>query len=130
MGHSIFNSITLNPRIWWPLFPLLLLIVIIALSMGLVWAVRKRSRGSDVGMQALALGCYLFTAVVAIASEGGGAVSANLHRVPSVLTQLIILTQVVRLWKRRDAKLLMAANLIALAAILGDTALHYLMAKR
>jgi hypothetical protein len=130
MRHSIYNAIALNPRVWWPLFPLLLLIVIIALSTALVWTIRKKSRGSDVAMQALALGCYVFTAIVAIASEGGGAVSANLHRVPSVLTQIVLLAQIARLWKRRDAKLLRAFNIIALVAILADTALHYLMAKR
>jgi hypothetical protein len=130
MGHFILNALALNPRIWWPLFPLLLLIVIIALSTALVWTIRKKCRGSDVAMQALALGCYVFTAIVAIASEGGGAVSANLHRIPSVLTQIVLLAQIARLWNRRDAKLLRAANIIALVAILADTALHYVMAKR
>jgi hypothetical protein len=129
MWHSTLASVALDPRIWWPLFPLLLLIVIIALSTGLVWAIRKKSPRSDVAMQALALVCYLFTAFVAIASEGGGAVSASFHRLPSVLTQLVLVTQLVRIWARPDAKVLRTTNLVALGGILADTALHYVMAR-
>ena len=72
----------------------------------------------------------LLTAVVAIASEGGGRVPAYAHRLPSLLTQAIVLAQLIRIWKRADAKPLRLLNLIAWGAILTDTALHYLMARR
>jgi len=119
----------LDARTWWPLFPLLLLIVIGALSTGVVWAIRRKVPRIDVAMQTAALGCYLFTAVVAVANEGGGAVSANIHRLPSLLTQIVLFVQLVRIWKRPDVRPLRMANVIAWGAILADTALHYVMVR-
>ena len=124
-----FMAVILSARIWWPLFPLLLLIVIVALSTGVVWTIRRKMPRADLAMQVFALICYLLTAVVAIASEGGGAVSANLHRLPSLLTQLVLLVQLGRLWKRPGAGPLRVANLIAWGAILADTGLHYVMVR-
>lgn len=80
-------------------------------------------------MQSLAFACYLSTAVLAVASENGGAISPTVHRLPSLLTQAIVLAQLVRIWTRPDAKPLRALNLIAWGAILADTALHYVMAR-
>ena len=122
-------TITLDPRIWWPLFPLLLLVVIVALSASLVWAIRRKASRKDVAMQSLALACYLFTAVVAIASESRGGISPAVHRLPSLLTQAILFAQLVRIWSRLDARPLRVLNLIAWGAILADTALHYIMAR-
>jgi hypothetical protein len=122
-------TIALDPRIWWPLFPLLLLVVILALSAGLVWAIRRKASRIDVVMQSLALACYLFTAVVAIASESRGGISPTVHRLPSLLTQAILLVQLVRIWSRLDMRLLRVLNLIAWGAILADTALHYMMPR-
>src|SRR5437764_421744 len=119
----------LDPKIWWPLFPLLLLIVIVALSGGLVWAIRRKASRTDMAMQLLALACYLFTAVVAIASESRGGISPAVHRLPSLLTQAILFAQLVRTWSRLDARPLRVLNLIAWGAILADTALHYIMAR-
>ena len=128
-AQSVVMAMTLDPRIWWPLFPLLLLVVILALSAGLVWVIRRKASRADVLMQSLALACYLFTAVVAIASESRGGISPTVHRLPSLLTQAILLAQLVRIWSRLDAMPLRVLNLIAWGAILADTALHYLMAR-
>ena len=130
VGPTVFATIALDPRVWWPLFPLLLLIVVASLSASVVWAIRTKAPTPDLAIQVLALSGYLFTAVVAIASEGGGRVPAYAHRVPSLLTQAILLAQLVRIWKRADAKPLRVFNLIAWGAILADTALHYLMARQ
>ncbi len=120
--------VSLDPRVWWPLFPLLLLVVVLALSAGLIWVIRKRAPMTDVIMQSLALAAYLLTAVVAIASEGGR-VPVYVHRLPSLLTQALLIVQLVRIWRRADANPLRVYNLVAWGAILGDTSLHYLMAR-
>jgi hypothetical protein len=122
-------AMSMDARVWWPLFPLLLLVVITALSAAVVWVIRTKAPTPDLVMQLFALGCYLFTAVVAIASEGGGRVPAHFHRIPSLLTQAIIIAQLVRTWPRAEARLLRVFNLIAWGAILADTALHYVMAR-
>ena len=119
----------LDARVWWPLFPLLLLVVVVALSAGLVWVIRKKAPTTDVVMQSLALSAYLLTAVVAVASEGGGRVPVYVHRLPSLLTQALLIVQLVRIWRRGDAKPLRVYNLVAWGAILADTGLHYLMAR-
>lgn len=116
----------LSGKVWWPLFPLLLLVVVVALSTAVVWTVRRKAPRTDVVVQLLALICYVFTAVVAVASEGGS-VSPTVHRLPSLLTQGIILAQLIRIWKRAGAQPLRTFNIIAWAAILADTALHYLI---
>ena len=120
---------TLDPRIWWPLFAMLLLIVTVALSASLVWVIRRKAPRTDLVMQSLAFACYLFTAVVAIASESGSGVSAHVHRLPSLLTQAILLAQLVRIWRRADERPLRAFNMVAWGAILADTALHYVMVR-
>ncbi|MCZ6781327.1 MAG: hypothetical protein O7C73_06765, partial [Nitrospirae bacterium] len=79
----------LSARVLWPLFPLLLLIVVICLTWALVRVVRRSSGKTAVWLQAGALVCYLLAAVSAIASEQG-ALSVNIHRPFSVLTQLAI----------------------------------------
>lgn len=121
--------LSLNPKVWWPLFPLLLLVVVVSLSAAVTWTVRRRTSKGDFAIQLAALLCYLFTAVVAIAGEGG-TISPQLHRIPSLLTQAVILGQLIRLWKRADARVLRTLNIMAWSAILADTALHYLMAPR
>jgi hypothetical protein len=119
-------TISLSSKIWWPLFPLLLVVVVVALSAAVVWTVRRKATRADVMLQTLALVCYLFTAVVAVASEGGS-VSPHVHRLPSLLTQAILLAQLVRIWGRDGAGTLRALNIVAWGAILADTALHYLL---
>lgn len=116
----------LSGKVWWPLFPLLLLLVIIALSAAIVWAVKRKAGKADVLIQVSALICYLFTAVVAMASEGG-ALSPHVHRLPSLVTQAVLLAQLVRIWHRDRARPLRALNLLAWGGILADTALHYLI---
>jgi hypothetical protein len=124
MAHVI--AALLNAKVWWPLFPLLLLLVIASLSAAIVWVVKKKTEKADVVIQVLALVCYLFTAVVAMASEGG-ALSPHVHRLPSLVTQAFLLTQLVRVWHRDHARPLRVLNLIAWGGILADTALHYLL---
>jgi hypothetical protein len=116
----------LSGKTWWPLFPMLLLLVVIALSAAVVLAVKGRVSKVDVSIQITALVCYLLTAVVAMASEGG-LLSPHIHRLPSLLTQGVLLFQLVRIWRREHARSLRALNLIAWGGILGDTALHYLI---
>jgi hypothetical protein len=120
-------NISLDPKLWWPLFPLLLLVAVVALSAGLIWTIRRNASRADRVIQFLALGCYLLTAVVAVASEGGGTISPQVHRLPSLMTQVILLAQLVRIWKKEEAGGLRMLNIIAWGAILADTALHYLM---
>ncbi len=79
-------------------------------------------------IQSLALAAYLLTAVVAIASEGGR-VPVYVHRLPSLVTQVLLMAQLVRTWRRADAKPLRVYNLMAWGAILADMSLHYLMAR-
>ena len=116
----------LSGKTWWPLFPLLLLLVVTALSVAVVLAVKGKVARADVGIQSTALVCYLLTAVVAMASEGG-ALSPHIHRVPSLLTQAILLAQLVRIWRQDHMRALRALNLIAWGGILADTVLHYLI---
>ena len=124
MAHSV--AAFLNAKVWWPLFPLLLLLVIIALSAAIVWVVKGKTAKADVLIQVSALVCYLFTAVVAIASEGG-TLSPRAHRLPSLVTQALLLAQLVRIWYRERSRPLRVLNLIAWGGILADTALHFLI---
>jgi len=124
MIHGV--AALLSGKVWWPLFPLLLLLVVTALSAAVVWVVKKRAEKSDVIIQVSALACYLLTAVVAMASEGG-ALSPHVHRLPSLVTQALLLAQLVRIWRRDRTRPLRALNLIAWGGILADTALHYLV---
>ena len=124
MAHIV--AAFLSAKVWWPLFPLLLLLVVIALSAAIVWVVKGKATKTDVVIQVLALVCYLFTAVVAMASEGG-TLSPHVHRLPSLVTQALLLAQLVRIWHRDRARTLRALNLIAWGGILADTALHFLI---
>ena len=124
MAHSA--AAFLNAKVWWPLFPLLLLLVILALSAAIVLVVKEKAAKTDVMIQVFALVCYLFTAVVAMASEGG-TLSPHVHRLPSLVTQALLLVQLVRIWHRAPARPLRALNLIAWGGILADTALHFLI---
>jgi len=118
----------LDAKVWWPLFPLLLLIVIVCLTWALVLAVRGRHDPRARWLQAGAFTCYLLAAVSAVGSERG-AVSPNLHRPFSLATQLCLLLALVHHWRspRRSLRWLNAA---AWAGILADTALHVLMVRR
>ena len=115
----------LDPKVWWPLFPLLLLLVVVCLTWATVHVVRRAHESRTVWLQVAALICYLLAAAAAIASERG-AVSSNLHRPFSLLTQVAILTILIVNWKKGDRPLLLL-NAGAWGAILADTALHFLM---
>lgn len=117
----------LSAKTLWPLFPLLLLVVVVCLTWALVRAVRN-SRISWTGwLQGGALGSYLMAAITAIASESG-AISPHIHRPFSLLTQILIVISVFRLWGQGE-RFLVVLNLVAWGAILSDTALHYLLAR-
>ena len=119
----------LDARVWWPLFPLLLLIVIVCLTWALVLAVRgKKQEPRARWLQVGAFSCYLLAAVSAIASERG-AVSANLHRPFSLATQLCLLLALIHHWNSSQ-RALRWLNAAAWAGILADTALHVLMVRR
>lgn len=117
----------LSAKVFWPLFPLLMLVVIVALTWALVYAVRRAKGTTAVWLQALALGFYLLAAVAALASERR-ALSAHVHRPFSLLTQLAIAAALYYVWRRGERRLIVL-NIIAWAAILADTALHYVMTR-
>ena len=116
----------LSAKVLWPLFPLLLLIVVVCLTWAMVRVVRRASGSTAIWLQSGALGCYVLAAVSAVASERG-AVSAHLHRPFSLLAQLAIALALFHLWGKDRS--LVALNGIAWAAILADTALHYLLSR-
>ena len=126
MAHIV--AALLSGKVWWPLFPFLLLLVVVALSAAIVLVVKGKGSRTDVALQVSALACYLFTAVAAMASEGG-ALSPHVHRLPSLVTQGLLLAQLVRIWNR-DARSLRTLNLIAWGGILTDTALHFLVTPK
>jgi len=117
----------LSAKVLWPLFPLLMLIVVVCLTWALVYVVRWSSGTTAVWLQGGALACYLLAAVAAIASERG-AISANIHRPFSLLTQLAIALALFHIWGRGHRPLVLL-NVAAWAAILADTALHYLLIR-
>jgi hypothetical protein len=114
----------LSAKVLWPLFPLLLLIVVVCLTWAMVRVVRRASGSTEIWLQGGALGCYVLAAVLAIASERG-VVSAHLHRPFSLLAQLAIALALFHLWGKDRS--LVALNSVAWAAILADTALHYIL---
>jgi len=118
--------VVFSAKVLWPLFPLLLLIVVVCLTWALVRAVRRSSGSTAIWLQSGALAFYLLAAVSAIASERGG-MSAHVHRPFSLLTQLAILFALYHLWNRD--RCLVRLNFTAWGAILADTALHYLLAR-
>ena len=119
-------AVVLSAKVFWPLFPLLLLIVVVCLTWALVRAVRRSSGSTAIWLQAGALGCYLLAAISAVASERGG-VSANIHRPFSLLTQLAIALALFHLWSKDRS--LVRLNIVAWGAILADTALHFLLVR-
>ena len=117
----------LSAKTLWPLFPLLLLVVVVCLTAALVVVVRRKMDRTTIRIQAGALTCYGLAAVTAIASEGGG-MSSHVHRPFSILTQVLIVWAIARCWGKQRRSLV-ALNVTAWAAILGDTALHYLLVR-
>ena len=115
----------LSAKVLWPLFPLLLLVVVVCLTAALVYVVRRKMDRATVRIQAGALICYGLAAATAIASEGGG-LSSHVHRPFSIAAQVFIVWALARQWGTQRTSLLVL-NVTALAAILGDTALHYLL---
>ncbi|MFQ5991656.1 MAG: hypothetical protein ACE5NA_04380 [Nitrospiraceae bacterium] len=113
----------LDPSVFWPVFPLLLLVVVVCLTWALVHVVRQARGTTAIWLQAVALASYLLAAAAAIASERD-AVSVNLHRPFSIFTQLVIVLVLFHVWKKDRS--LTALNGAAWAAILADTALHYI----
>src|SRR5262245_66498816 len=94
----------LYAKIWLPLFPLLLLIVIVCLTWALVIVIRRGTDARARWLQVGAFSCYALAAVSAIASERG-LVSANLHRPFSLLTQLCLLGALLHHWKETKSSL-------------------------
>ncbi len=117
----------LDARVWWPLFPLLLLVVIVCLTWALVVVVRRGEKGKGRWLQIGALSCYFLAALSAIASERG-VVSAHLHRPFSLLTQLCLLLALIHYWRHSHRSLLWL-NAVAWAGIVADTSLHYLVVR-
>ena len=117
----------LSAKTLWPLFPLLLLVVVVCLTTALVVVVRRKMDRATIRIQAGALACYGLAAVTAIASEGGG-ISSHVHRPFSILTQVLIVWAIARCWGK-ERRSLVVLNVTALAAILGDAALHYLLVR-
>ena len=117
----------LDPHVWWPVFPLLLLVVVVCLTWATVYVVRKSVEPTTRWMQIGAFLCYILAAVAALASEAG-ILHANVHRPFSILTQVGIVVVLVRSWKIQD-RALMVLNGSAWAGILADTAFHFIMVR-
>ncbi len=117
----------LDARVWWPLFPLLLLVVVVCLTGALVVAIRRDADFKTRWIQIGAFSCYLLAAVSAVASERG-LVSANLHRPFSLLTQVCLLMALIHHWRSGNTSLRWL-NGIAWAGILSDAALHLVMVR-
>lgn len=117
----------LDARIWWPLFPLLLLLVVVSLTWALVRVVRRREQGTGRWLQVGALGWYALAAVSAVASERGF-VSAHLHRPFSLLAQVCLVLALIYHWKQGN-RVLVRLNAVAWSGILADAALHMLMVR-
>lgn len=121
------SPVMLDARIWWPLFPLLLLIVIVSLTWALVLVIRGRWDARATWLQVGAFSCYFLAAASAIASERG-LVSANLHRPFSIVTQLCLLGALIHHWNGTSTSLRWL-NIVAWVGILTDGVLHYLMVR-
>jgi hypothetical protein len=117
----------LDARVWWPLFPLLLMVVVVSLTSALVAVVRRGERGKARWLQIGAFSCYLLAALSAIASERG-VVSAHLHRPFSILTQVCLLFALIHHWRHSHRSLLWL-NAVAWAGILADASLHYVVIR-
>ncbi len=117
----------LDAKVWWPLFPLLLLVVIVCLTWALVAVVRKSESLKARLLQIGAFTCYFLAAASAIASERG-LVSANVHRPFSLLTQLFLFMALLHHSNVGNRPLLWL-NATAWLAILSDTALHLLVVR-
>ncbi|GKS58243.1 hypothetical protein YTPLAS18_17700 [Nitrospira sp.] len=115
----------LSAKVLWPLFPLLLLVVVVSLTWALVCAYRRTSAVSLIWVQTAAFVCYLLAAVAAIASEGGRA-SVNLHRPFSILAQVCIIAALTLAWRHKERRILWL-NAVGWGAILADTALHFVL---
>lgn len=121
------SAVMLDAKVWWPLFPLLLLVVVISLTWALVLVVRSANDSRARWLQVGAFASYVLAAASAIASERG-LVSANLHRPFSILTQLCLFGALLHHWSGPH-KALRWLNGIAWAGILADAALHYVMLR-
>jgi hypothetical protein len=117
----------LDAKVWWPLFPLLLLVVMVSLTWALVYVVRREEPWKGRWLQIGAFSCYLLAAVSAVASERG-IVSAHLHRPFSLLTQVCLVIALVYYW-RQGKRSLVRLNAVAWAGILADAALHVLVVR-
>nr|MBI3613823.1 hypothetical protein [Nitrospirota bacterium] len=116
----------LSAKVLWPLFPLLLLVVVVCLTWAFVHVVRRSRGATAVWLQGAALAGYLLAAAAAVASERG-AMSAHVHRPFSLLTQLAIALALFHMWGKDRS--LTRLNVVAWGAILADTALHYLLIR-
>lgn len=115
----------LDPKLWWPLFPLLLLVVVVCLTWALVRVVQRRDSTPAIWFQVAAFSAYLMAAVAAMAGERGAA-SVNLHRPFSLLAQVSIGVAMYYYWRAGRVSQFWI-NGTAWGAILLDTLLHYVM---
>ena len=112
----------LSAKTLWPVFPLLLLVVVVCLTWAFVAVFRKALDRKAIWYQGGALLCYILAAVSAVASESGR-MSANVHRPFSLLTLSIY-----QAWGQGQRKI-QILNIMAWAAILADTALHFILVR-
>ena len=101
--------------------------VVVCLVWALVVVIRQNHDRKAMWYQGGALLCYVLAAVFAVASESGK-MSANVHRPFSLFTQLFIVLSIYQAWGQ-DNKKLRTINVVAWAAILADTALHFLLVR-
>src|SRR5687768_1395142 len=112
----------LDAKVWWPLFPLLLLLVIVCLTWALVIAVRGHADTRAKWLQLGAFARYVIDAVSAVASERG-AISANRPRPFALATQLCLPLALVH-HRKSPQRPLRWLNAAAWGGSLADTGLR------
>lgn len=107
----------MSAQVWWPLFPLLLVIVLACLITALV---RLPKAGEPTGKEWMLLSLALFFYIMTFALGRWRAV----HMLVSDVAEILIAYNAGYFRQRKDISRL---NIIALGAIITDFALHYIL---
>lgn len=111
----------MSVKVWWPLFPLLFLIVLICLITALV---RAKRRGATTGKEWLVLSFAIFFYLMTwVVGEMG---MRHLHMPVSNIAEFFILFNIFY-FARKGWKDIAWLHGVALAAIAADFALHFIL---
>ncbi|MCG3114543.1 MAG: hypothetical protein LLH30_02565 [Candidatus Manganitrophus sp. SA1] len=111
----------MSVKVWWPLFPLLFLIVLVCLITALV-RVKRRGGTTRNGWLALSLALFFYLMTWVVGEMG----MRWLHMPVSNIAELFILFNIVY-FTRMGWKDIAWLNVVALVAIAADFALHYIL---